>query len=121
MKKINDYKSRFVNLLESSLGNVKPLISEAEGNEPGMDKTITNNGKKEVYNIVEVDTASTQCQSAIIYLRNLDTEIKTGYTVTNPKSPSKAYDSKKTDVSTYNVALANTLLQIAKTNSYNCK
>lgn len=120
MKKINDYRNRFVNLLESTMGNVKPLISEAEGYEAGITKTIKNSGKEESYKIEEIDTQSTQCKTAIVYLRNMETRIKTGYTVPNPKSPTKVYDNKKVDVSTYNVALANLVLQITRTNSYNC-
>jgi hypothetical protein len=42
MRTINEYKNRFYNLLESTVGNVKPLINENE--DPYLDlygKTVT--------------------------------------------------------------------------------
>ena len=33
MKEIQEYRNRFYNLLESEIGNVKPLISETELND----------------------------------------------------------------------------------------
>ena len=34
MRNIESYKNRFYNLMESTIGNVKPLISEQEETEP---------------------------------------------------------------------------------------
>jgi hypothetical protein len=121
MKKINDYRNRFVNLLESTMGNVKPLISESGGYQAGDTNIIKNaGGKEESYRIEEIDTQSYKCETAIVYLRNIETKQKTGYTVPNPKSPTKVYDGKKADVSTYNSALANLILQITRSNLRNC-
>ena len=38
MKDINIYKNRFYSLLESELGDVKPIISEAGPYDPNADK-----------------------------------------------------------------------------------
>ena len=63
MKDINIYKNRFYSLLESELGNVKPIISEAGPYNPNDDQldaqptqtaTTQSNQTKTPYNKTEV-------------------------------------------------------------------
>lgn len=42
MEKVNDYKKRFTSLLESEIGDVKPLISEELEDEYGEELEYTN-------------------------------------------------------------------------------
>ena len=57
MKNINEYKKRFYNLMESTMGDVKPLISEQDAKQvagpfgvaPVQYYIFTNNGKFFIY------------------------------------------------------------------------
>lgn len=46
MKNINNYKKRFYGLLESEVGNVKPLINETSHNQEEIDEFFFKRKKK---------------------------------------------------------------------------
>lgn len=50
MKNINDYKKRFYNLMESTIGDVKPLINEEILPNPWTDTTTALQGIADYYN-----------------------------------------------------------------------
>ena len=52
MKNIKNYKNRFFSLLESEMGNVKPLISEGEDPKTAAPTTLTPQDKEQVSTVL---------------------------------------------------------------------
>jgi hypothetical protein len=68
MKNINDYKKRFYNLMESTLGDVRPLIMEQSGTTQTTGGTVTTGSTQTTGGTVT--TGATQTQKSPKFMIN---------------------------------------------------
>jgi len=72
MKNIENYKSRFFSLMESTMGDVKPLISEQETSPTGGTESVAAGGGGETVNKMELfnNTFGSELIGSIKYIVN---------------------------------------------------